>query len=339
MTGNRRRAALLLTLAACLVLAGCGADKDNGKGTTGGDGTFSAADLKPGLWKELDKAPGTFESSGVTVFDGKVWIAGGLDEARKPTRKVWVFDPSDESWEAGPDLPGVLTHTALSRNGDRLLLMGGFRFDSGATAVKNVWQLDEEGKRWERGPSLPIELGAAAAAWDGKRVVLAGGVRHDESTSDAVFVLEGDRWRELDAKLSEAREGLAADSDGNGKVWFMGGEAAGASGGKTEYANVDVVSGDDVAQAGEVPIPRGAVAGVLLRPATACVVGGRNGAGRPIGAVECVDAAGKQLALPSLPVGRLGMVAALSGDKLYVFGGLTRDRLASDIVTVLPLKG
>jgi hypothetical protein len=344
-------AAAALTLG--LLLAGCGLlpggdKKAEPKGPTdttaagSASGLVSADKLKPGLWKRLDKAPGTFESSGVAVFEDKVWIAGGLDEARRPTRNVWVFDPSDGpegGWKAGPKLPGVLTHTTLARNGDRLLLAGGFRFDSGATAVDTVLQLDESGTRWEPGPpKLPIKLGAAAAAWDGKRVVLAGGVTSDESVSDAVFVLENGKWRELDDRLSQGREGLAADSDGKGKVWFMAGEEA-TGGKKTPYGNIDVVSGDTVTEAGQVPIARGAVAGFWLPPSTACVVGGRNDVGRPVGAVDCVDADGNQLSLPSLEVGRLGMVAAVLDNKLYVFGGLTRDRLASDLVDVLPLTG
>jgi Kelch motif len=353
LTHARRTGLAAAALTLSLLLAGCGllSGRDDKPKPTGPpdtsaaagstSGRVPAAELKPGLWKKLDKAPGTFESSGVTVFEDKVWIAGGLDESRAPTRNVWVFDPSDGpdgGWKAGPKLPGVLTHTVLARNGDRLLLAGGFRFDSGKTAVDTVLQLDESGTRWEPGPKLPIRVGAAAAAWDGKRVVLAGGVTSDESVSDAVYVLEGGKWRELDDRLSQGREGLAADSDGKGKVWFMAGEQA-TEGKKIPYGNIDVVSGDSVTEAGEVPIARGAVAGFWLPPSTACVVGGRNDAGKPVGAVDCVDADGNQLSLPSMEVGRLGMVAAVLDNKLFVFGGLTRDRLASDLVDVLPLTG
>jgi hypothetical protein len=153
-----------------------------------------------------------------------------------------------------------------------------------------------------------------------------------------VYVLEGNRWQELDGRLSRAREHLAADSDGQGRVWFIAGEET-VDGKKTVFGDVDVVEGDSVEAAGELPIARGAVGGFWLPPATACAAGGRNTKTEPSAAVDCVDADGKTLSLPSLPEPRFGTATAVFGDKLYVFGGLTGDAVASDLASVLSLTG
>ena len=45
---------------------------------------------------------GRFQAA-VASFEGKIWVVGGCD-AWNPLRSVEIYDPSDNSWTAGPPL-------------------------------------------------------------------------------------------------------------------------------------------------------------------------------------------------------------------------------------------
>ena len=45
---------------------------------------------------------GRFQAA-VASFEGKIWVVGGCD-AWNPLRSVEIYDPSDNSWSAGPPL-------------------------------------------------------------------------------------------------------------------------------------------------------------------------------------------------------------------------------------------
>jgi hypothetical protein len=306
-----------------------------GKVATAGQ---APAALNPGRWAALPPAPAAFEAAASAVLDGRIWIAGGLDNRHAPTAAVWVFDPATLTWGKGPELPAPLTHASLAFDGDTLLLIGGYRRDSAATALSTVLRLDRTRRTWVPAPSLPIAVGAGAAAWDGARVVFAGGVTADMQPSDYVVIFEQGRWRKLRARLSAAREHLGAASDGRGTVWFTGGEVVRGTT-RTPSSTVDLVGGDQVVRAGRLPTGRGAVAAFWPSGTTACAVGGRDAEGAPLAAVECVDASGTTTTLPPLPDRTLGMNAAVIGGRLYVVGGLTPGTIAVDGGWALPLTG
>ena len=78
---------------------------------------------------------GSFCSAASAVVDGKIWLMGGKlheddDEAGEyefadVTDTVVVYDPTNDSWEAGPALPhGVSGHTATVHDGEVHLLSG-----------------------------------------------------------------------------------------------------------------------------------------------------------------------------------------------------------------------
>lgn len=263
-------------------------------------------------------------------FAGQVWVAGGYDATGRSVPDVQVYDPALDQWSAGPSLPEGVNHSALVAAGDRLVLVGGYRGDNTPTAAVRV--LDGATGVWTDGPPLPEARGAGAAAWDGERVVYGGGVGPGGVAGD-VWALEGDAWVPLGA-LSPPREHLAAASDGDGAVWFLGGRLGGLDENQTA---ADLVTGDAVRPLGDLPTARGGVAGFAVPTVGGCAAGGEGPRGT-FDEVECIDAEGRVTVLPPLAQPRHGTGAVvLEGFAYVLLGGPEPGLTVSSTVQALPI--
>jgi hypothetical protein len=267
-------------------------------------------------WVELAPAPTPLTEVAAAPFGGSVWTAGGLDASGEAVALVQIYDPRFDGWEMGPALPEAVHHAALVATGDAVYLIGGYLGSSFDEPSAQVHVLDAATGEWGPGPALPEPRAAGAAAWDGTQIVYAGGVGPDGVAGDVV-VLDGDGWSPL-GQLSEPREHLAAASDGAGRVWFLGGRTGGLD---ANLGAVDLVADGGVRRIGDLPTPRGGVAGLHLGGVGACALGGEAPHGT-FDEVECVDADGSVTSLPPLGQGRHGLGAAVTEGAAYaVLGG------------------
>ena len=275
-------------------------------------------------WSVLADAPLGLTEIGAAAFGGELWTIGGLTDAAEVTTVVQVFDPQLNEWRSGPDLPEPVHHASLVATDTQLVVVGGYRtlaFDP----VTDVFVLDAEHGVWIEAPSLPEPRGAGAAAWDGERLVYAGGLG-ERGLADNVWALDdldGGEWTE-GAGLSIARDHLAATSDGNGTVWFLGGREGTL---ETNLAVVDRLVDDDLAPTTEVPTARGGVAAFFSDEHGACLVGGEGPEG-PFAEVECVGTDETTTSLPRLSTARHGLGAAIIEGVAYVALGGTEPGLS-----------
>jgi len=266
-----------------------------------------------GGWTRLGDAPFARLEMATTAFDDRIWLAGGLNPDGSATDAVEVFDPASESWSDGPTLPAAVHHAALASDADRLVLVGGYAAPSfGPTDA--VWILEPRADAWTPGPPLPEPRAAGALTFDGVRLVYGGGVGPGGVRSE-VFALDGERWVEV-GMLARPREHLAATSDGDGRVWFLGGRQGGLD---SNLGDVDLVEGSEVTTLKAIS-PRGGVAAFFAPGIGACLSGGEAPL-RAYTTVECVDGSGRITALPSMNDMRHGHGAGVVGDTAYVLLG------------------
>jgi hypothetical protein len=330
----------LALLAALVGLLGCGGGDDGAApppapgdpevtepaGEEPPAGATPAADT----WGARSPAPVPATEVGAAAFGDRVWVAGGFGAEGRPLDLVQVYDPAADAWEEGPPLPEPRHHAAVVAAGDDLVVVGGYVGGGFGQPTDRVLVLD--GDAWVEGPPLPASRGAGAAAWDGSRLVYAGGIGPDGLAAD-VWALEGGAWEPV-GSLGEARDHLGAASDGEGRVWFLGGRRGTLD---TNLGAVDVVSGDDVSPGGSLPTPRGGVAGFFAPGVGACLAGGESPE-RTFDEVECVDAEGATAALPPLELPRHGLGAVVVDGTAYVLLGGPEPALStSATVEALPL--
>lgn len=274
-------------------------------------------DVTPQGWVERAAAPVALTEIAAAPFGGSVWTAGGLGEDGEAVGSVLIYDPTFDGWEEGPSLPQTVHHSALVAAGqDALVLLGGYVGSSFDAPTADVLVLDATTGEWTAGPALPAPRAAGAAAWDGSRLVYGGGVGPDGLEGD-VWALEGEAWVSVGV-LSEPREHLAGASDGDGRVWFLGGRTAGFD---TNLGTIDLVEGDALTTLGDLPTPRGGLAGLHLPGVGACALGGEGTTGT-FDEVECIDADGAVTVLPPLALARHGLGAVVLEETAYaVLGG------------------
>jgi hypothetical protein len=281
-------------------------------------------------WRAGPEAPFARLEMAVAVFDGRIWLAGGLEPAGGATDALSIFDPVAGSWTDGPDLPEAMHHAALASDGDRLYLIGGYLGSTGAP-TDAVHVLHPADGSWQVGPPLPEPRGAGAAVHDGDRILYAGGVGSN-GVADDVFALVDDEWIRIGA-LARPREHLAAATDGAGRAWFMGGRQGGLD---RNLGDVELVDGIDIRFVATLT-PRGGVAAFFAPGLGACLTGG-EAPSFALATVECVGDSGAVTALPSMTQRRHGHAVAVIGDEVHaLLGGEVPGLSASVTTEVLPV--
>jgi hypothetical protein len=297
----------------------------------------SAAPASPapsgiGAWEVAGSAPFERLEMAAAAHGDVIWVVGGLNADGSATNEAWRFDPSTGQWEAGPQLPEALHHTALVSTGDELLVIGGYRGSSFSQPTDAVLRLADDAASWESATPLPDARAAGGAAWDGARIIYAGGVAPGGISRDVLSLQDGG-WS-LVGELSIAREHVSAASDGDGAVWVLGGRQGGLD---SNLATVDYIEDGAAVGVGELPTPRGGAAAFHVPGVGACLAGGEEPS-RALDAVECIGPDLTVVTLPPLAEPRHGHAAAVSAGAVHLLlGGPEPLLTASDTVQRLAL--
>ena len=296
-------------------------------GENGQDSAESQGWHSPPAWQKLKTGFQDFSLAGVAVHNGELWVVGGQD-ANGKRDEVRVFNPQTNKWKNGPKLPERISHAPLVSTGDKLYLLGGL------TATKNdegiplatVYSLDTEnpGGTWIKEDNLPARRYGGAAAWDGQRLVFAGGAESFEPNTPRpamaeIWELRSGKWESIDAGLQPARDRLAAATDGNGRIWFVGGTDHVP---KRVYDDVEVLSGNKVSDNTPISTAVQGAPAVWTHETGTCVFGGStvlpNQPAMPVAKVQCL--AGTDPGWPDLPEARYNAGAAVIDHTVYVVG-------------------
>jgi hypothetical protein len=298
----------------------------------------------PPKWQRETDLPEPLEAAGVTVFGDAVWVVGGNapSAGRPKLDKVWFYK---NGWQPGPKLPVRLDSVAVVSDGKQLFVVGGQTSDSKGNNVKisrDVWFLDgPDDDSWQKlNPPLPDERSGGAAAWDGQRLVFAGGLNHQDRNGDGnvdeaetvnradVWVWEGKgEWRKI-GQLQRQREDLVAASDGNGRVWFLGGADVQGENRRMPLGAVDLVEKDRITQLPDIDPVRSSSA-VWIADRGVCLFGGMT-KDSETNKVVCLPETASQSPtgrpLPPLTLPRAGMGAAVQDKTIWLVGGFGPER-------------
>lgn len=214
-----------------------------------------AYDVASGRWAPPDRyaqRPAWGHHHGAEVWEGKLVLVGGLG-VYGPGR-VQLFDPVENRWRLGPEMPFPAGSSATALLGDRLYVAGGIVDD---TTTARAAVLDLPSMTWEPLPPMPRPRNHAAAATDGERLWIFGG--RGPGSGDANIVANGyddvqvydpesGRWTVSDGSpdapppLPQARGGMGKAVFTGGEFWILGGETLDGPGAteRGTYDRVDI---------------------------------------------------------------------------------------------------
>jgi N-acetylneuraminic acid mutarotase len=176
-------------------------------------------------WRDGPSLPWATQEVYCTTWNGRIVVAGGLRSGADSTRRFTTlkgtafFDPSEDTWTEGPDLPAPRHHIILGRAGERVYGFGGFVGETlrdGFQFRDDVYAYD--GKQWARIGAMPTPLGETVAlSVDGRIHLVTGSLHPDDGESQGashthlVYEPGADAW-------TEARPAPTARSSATGAV-------------------------------------------------------------------------------------------------------------------------
>jgi N-acetylneuraminic acid mutarotase len=286
----------------------------------------SAAPAPAAGWRPLQEAAAAVQQVNATVLDGRIWVAGGVNESHEATASTQFYDPATDAWGQGPQLPEPVTHAMLVTYRDQLVVIGGFHSrpnDLLAVTSPRMLLLDANTEKWVEGKPLLYKRGAGGAAVVGDEIVVVGGrTGHPAELVTQTEIYDGDRWR-VGAAIPVAGDHMAVTADSR-YLYAVGGRKFDAG------SNVDVVQRyDPKTDHWDIlkSTPR------TVSGASAAIVDGRlivaggervTSVSDTVQAYDLTDSTATWTVLPSLPTAVHGPGVTAIGNTLYVIGGATK---------------
>ena len=148
------------------------------------------------------RSPGPVAGAGAATGQGRIYVAGGIDEAGRPLAEAHAYDSRTDAWTALPPLPRAAAAPSLVVVEDLLVALSGRR----------VWVLstaDLGAAAWMEGARPGPRSRPAAVAMANVVHVIGGREGREPSNRHDVYNPWGDEWFDV-APLPTARSSAAA---------------------------------------------------------------------------------------------------------------------------------
>lgn len=186
------------------------------------------ADLPTGgTWTTGIAVPTIRAETTAAEFEGKLYMAGGIEKGYGATPAFEVFDPATNTWATAAPMPVALHHAGLVGVGDLLYLIGGYddigKMVRAEPDIASAWVYDPATDTWSSIADMPAPRAAQAVVeLDGKIYALAG----TGTGAQDVWIYDPatDTWDSTTAKakLPTVREHVSAFVI-DGKIYVVGG--------------------------------------------------------------------------------------------------------------------
>ncbi len=160
------------------------------------------------------------------VFDGKLWVLGGLSQGLATSNDVW-WSSDGALWTQATE------HAEWSARGapsvvfdDKLWILGGM--GSGGSSFKNDVWWSPDGATWTRATAdadWPARAGHTTAAFDNRLWILGGMAGSGISTTrnDVWWSLDGTAWTRAAMNASWSARWFHAAAAFDNRLWVLGG--------------------------------------------------------------------------------------------------------------------
>lgn len=165
---------------------------------------------------------------GNVVFQGRIFVFGGVSDSTTGPAAVEVFDPQLSRWSQVATMPEPRNHLTAghARYGDEVWIVGGRADGAESGGVTRVDVFDLVSHTFRRGPDLPEPHWGGPTVVVGDTLHVLTGAVSAKVSSTHHFVLDlrdEQAGFQLAAEVPEARVHAAAVPY-EGKIWLIGGE-------------------------------------------------------------------------------------------------------------------
>jgi len=123
-------------------------------------------------WEKLSEKPTPVTDAQGVLIGERIYIPGGRLANSTPTDILEIYDPREDSWENGANLPKAISAYALADFEGKLYLFGGW---DGKDVLADVYVYDPGEDVWDEGTRMAIPREEAGAVVLADKIVLLGG--------------------------------------------------------------------------------------------------------------------------------------------------------------------
>jgi N-acetylneuraminic acid mutarotase len=160
------------------------ADKIYIAGGAGGSNALLEFSPVEQTWQLLAEPVQPREHVSAVAFQNELWVLGGRWPGAGELTTVEIYNPSSNTWRAGPSMnvarAGFAAAVGQDIAGDYIIVAGGEVIFNGTETLDSVEILAAGSPNWSFGPRLPIPIhgvGGAALEFKGTFLLLGGSLR------------------------------------------------------------------------------------------------------------------------------------------------------------------
>lgn len=172
-------------------------------------------DAATDTWTSSSPAPRPLQLPGVVHHQGKLYVAGGMDDG--PTNELFVHDLATSTWSQGPSLPVFSYGSAAGIHDGKMFVVSG-------TSGQSLVVYDIAASSWSIGPPPPVAYRIGGHAQAGAHLYLVGGLNSTTCTASRRLDMATVTWS-LGPVWTPARGDFALVAAGTklvalgGRVW------------------------------------------------------------------------------------------------------------------------
>ena len=183
------------------------------------------------VWTSSAPSPRPLLLPGVVHHQGKLYVAGGMDDG--PTSELFVCDLATSSWTQGPSLPIFSYGSAAGVHGGKMFVISG-------TSGQYLLVYDIAANTWAIGPPPPVAYRLGGHAQLGEHLYLIGGLTDPTSTVGRRLDMATVTWS-LGPAWTPARGDFALVAVGT-KLYALGGRVWSQSPPSAEVNELDLAA-------------------------------------------------------------------------------------------------
>ena len=181
-------------------------------------------------WEVRADIPHSVYGHGAAAVADRLYIIGGCETAdwTKTSRRLQIYNASDDSWTQGPELPVELGWPMVAVYGEIIYVFGGMR--NGAVSTDQAWAYDPAANAWAAIRPLPVKAMNGVAVTVGESVYVGLGYQRVDGSAEGVTenFLDFYRYNPADnsyTRMADAPEGAcyAAVGTCDGNVYVVHG--------------------------------------------------------------------------------------------------------------------
>lgn len=183
--------------------------------------TVEMYDPATDTWTSKKSMPIQVGDVATAVYEGKIYVFGGLTNGAISVSNVNIYDPATDTWTAKTNMAQTIHSSIAVVLNDKIYLVGGVHLDGSGMHLKSLKEYNPVTDTWSSKADLPVATASISATIYSNKIFAIGGDTPSETSIVRAYDPVNNEWISQPS-LNVARFGATAVSINN-KIYVFGG--------------------------------------------------------------------------------------------------------------------